>query len=393
MLDYQYSEAIDLHQWTFDFHNKNYSESAILRVTYEPKHSEVIQFDLELNGVNIDDGVGKDVTINWKFDDFEDGEQFWTDSNGLEMQRRIKDERFSFKLDKSGHQNVSWNYYPVNSAIAMRDVEKNGSKIDQGVQVTVMNERSQAGAATLQKGMIELIQNRRLLQDDQRGVEENLNETDADGFGMKVNAKYWLNIFDLKHSFSAQRPLQNSLDRPHSLFFAKAEKDDHPTTETIPPIESLNLIDSVSDWKMWQLFGRLVLFPLDKNMILVRVQNSADKFDNIAPEFTINMEKLAYETWISANPQSKGKVTPYIKEVSLGANMAETEVIARRESMKWRGQDDEIVRAKLEKDPQLKSIYEDTHSDDPLSAITLVPQAIRSFAIKFDASESAQFVF
>jgi hypothetical protein len=55
-----------------------------------------------LNGINIKDGIGKDVTINWKFDDFEDGEQFWTDSNGLEMQRRLKDDRFSFKLDKSG---------------------------------------------------------------------------------------------------------------------------------------------------------------------------------------------------------------------------------------------------------------------------------------------------
>ena len=51
----------------------NKSESAILRVTYQPRHSEVIKFDLELNGISIDDGIGKDVTINWKFDDFEDG--------------------------------------------------------------------------------------------------------------------------------------------------------------------------------------------------------------------------------------------------------------------------------------------------------------------------------
>lgn len=148
-LDYQYSAATDTHQWTFDFHNKNKSESAILRVLYYPRLSEVIHFDLELNGISIDDGIGKDVTINWKFDDFEDGEQFWTDSNGLEMQKRIKDARFSFELDHSGQQNVSWNYYPINSAIAMRDVEKNGTSVDQGVQVTVMNERSQAGSATL----------------------------------------------------------------------------------------------------------------------------------------------------------------------------------------------------------------------------------------------------
>lgn len=74
-----------MHLWTFDFHNKNYSEAAILRVSYHAMHPEVITFELELNGVHIDDQVGKDVTINWKFDNFEDGEQFWTDSNGLEM--------------------------------------------------------------------------------------------------------------------------------------------------------------------------------------------------------------------------------------------------------------------------------------------------------------------
>lgn len=207
LLDYQHSAAVDVHQWTFDFHNKNLSESGILKVTFSPYFSELIQFDFELNGISIYDGVGKDVTINWKFDDFEDGDTFWTDSNGLEMQRRIKNARYSFDLDLNGTQNISWNYYPVNSAIAMRNMDKNGSETMREVQVTVMNERSQAGAATLEKGMIELIHNRRLLFDDDRGVGEPLNETDSQGYGMKVNARYWLNIFDLKYGESSQREL------------------------------------------------------------------------------------------------------------------------------------------------------------------------------------------
>ena len=157
MIDYQYCNITETQQWTFDFHNKNLSESALLRVTYKPRFSEIIKFDLELNGVNIDDGIGKDVAINWKFYDFEDGEQFWTDSNGLEMQKRIKDYRYSYNLDLSGNQNVSWNYYPINSAIAIRNVPKNSTNTMDGIQVTVMNERSQGGSATLQKGMIEFV--------------------------------------------------------------------------------------------------------------------------------------------------------------------------------------------------------------------------------------------
>jgi len=261
-----------------------------------------------------------------------------------------------------------------------------------------MNERSQAGSATLQKGMIELIHNRRLLFDDDRGVDEALNETDAEGFGMKVNARYWLNIFDLKHGYSAQRPLQNYLDKPHSLFFAKIKKDDIPVHKEIassqPTMAPLNMVDFVDDWKMFQLFGRVVMFPLQKDVLLIRVQNSADKFDMVAPELTVDMQKMAQGLWYSANPQAgKQEVNATIQEVSLSANMPEEEVMARRESMKWKGQDDELIKEKLEKDATLKAVYETTHADDLMSEITLVPQAIRAFVISYNPSESPAFVF
>lgn len=103
LIDHQYSQATDVHQWTFDFHNKNLTESGILKVSFSPYFSDLIQFDFELNGISIYDNVGKNVILNWKFDDFEDGKTFWTDSNGLEMQKRIKDARFSFDLDVKGH--------------------------------------------------------------------------------------------------------------------------------------------------------------------------------------------------------------------------------------------------------------------------------------------------
>lgn len=51
----------------------------------------------------------------------------------------------------------------------------------------------------------------------------------------------------------------------------------------------LNMVDFVDDWKMFQLFGRVVMFPLQKDVLLVRVQNSADKFDMVAPELTVDM--------------------------------------------------------------------------------------------------------
>ena len=46
------------------------------------------------------------------------------------------------------------------------------------------------------KAEIELMQNRRTLFDDDNGVEESLNETEADGLGIRSTAKYYMQIFD-----------------------------------------------------------------------------------------------------------------------------------------------------------------------------------------------------
>ena len=76
----------------------------------------------------------------------------------------------------------------MNSAIVLRS--------NNGIQASVFTERSTGGSAELLKNTIELIQNRRTLTDDGRWVQEPLNETDSDGIGIKVNARYWLHIFD-----------------------------------------------------------------------------------------------------------------------------------------------------------------------------------------------------
>lgn len=48
------------------------------------------------------------------------------------------------------------------------------------------------GGSSLTKGMVEVMHNRRMYKDDGRGVGEALNETDADGNGMRVTTTYYL---------------------------------------------------------------------------------------------------------------------------------------------------------------------------------------------------------
>lgn len=89
-------------------------------------------------------------------------------------------------------ETISANYYPVDSAIAMRDQSGLSS-----IQVNVMNDRAQGGAADLtQKATIELMQNRRELFSDNFSPNEALNETEYDGLGIQSNAYYYLQIFD-----------------------------------------------------------------------------------------------------------------------------------------------------------------------------------------------------
>lgn len=60
-----------------------------------------------------------------------------------------------------------------------------------------MNDRTQAGSVGLRHNMnIELMQHRRLLIDDAKGVKEPLDEKDAENRGIRVKAKYWMEIID-----------------------------------------------------------------------------------------------------------------------------------------------------------------------------------------------------
>jgi len=74
------------------------------------------------------------------------------------------------------------------------------------VQVTVMNDRPQGGSADVsQPNTIELMQHRRTVGDDDKGVAEALNEMDPSGVGIAVSARYYMQIFNTKKGQSLQR--------------------------------------------------------------------------------------------------------------------------------------------------------------------------------------------
>ena len=160
--------------------------------------TDLMEFEIQMTDIPVSPlrhEAGKEVVAKWRVLDMDNDGVFYTDSNGLEMQERIVGYRPTWNL--TTNMTVSSNYYPINSAIAIRDKKS-------PVQMTVMNDRSQGGAS-LQAGTIELMQNRRLLFDDRRGVNEPLNEVTWEDKGIAVNAKYYVQIFDYTKTKSLQR--------------------------------------------------------------------------------------------------------------------------------------------------------------------------------------------
>lgn len=172
---------------------------------------DLIEFDVHMLGIPADAALqGKEVVAKWRLTDpaFDNKQTFFTDSNGLEMQKRILNYRPTWTLDTD--MKVSSNYYPINSAVTIRDATT-------PVQFTVMNDRAQGGTS-IENGAIELMQNRRLFHDDNRGVDQNLDEMDANGRGVAVNALYRAQLSNGKPS--RQRRTQLIIDEPLQYFFA-----------------------------------------------------------------------------------------------------------------------------------------------------------------------------
>ena len=171
--------------------------------------SQAIEIETSLGTIPVDDDIDKEVILVIADTGIHNNEVFYTNSNGLETQRRIRSSKVNVKASVAG------NYYPVNSAIY---IEKS-----KGERVTLMNDRSQGGSS-IQDGSIELMIHRRVLEDDSRGVQEALNDD------RPVRVKHWLFF---SNSSVKQRSLQYDLDTQPLVYYSLI--DQLPQTQKLSP--------------------------------------------------------------------------------------------------------------------------------------------------------------
>ena len=189
---------------------------------------DYVELEYTVGPIPFEDGLGKEIIS--KFSTSLDTKGVWyTDANGRSMQKRVRNFRPTWKLNQT--EPAAGNYYPVNSRIALVDETK-------GVQLVVLNDRSQGGAS-LSDGDMELMVHRRTLVDDNRGVGEPLNETGQFGDGLIIRGKHYLllkPIKDVRHRSLGEEIMMS----PVLAFSGSIEKDSKLTPQPMYSYSGLN---------------------------------------------------------------------------------------------------------------------------------------------------------
>jgi hypothetical protein len=103
---------------------KNETIRASTRININ-KFDPYVKYDVELNEVPIkSDKTGKDIVADWYLlDGFDTGNKFWVDANGMQMIQKNLYKRNEYEYVKTNNS-ISANYYPVTTAISVRDTNR-----------------------------------------------------------------------------------------------------------------------------------------------------------------------------------------------------------------------------------------------------------------------------
>jgi len=358
-------EGMDLVDNQFSFYFQTWKE---LNQSFEKTTVHVsIDQDLEVIKVEVDLGSlppvrldGWEIIVDFEIEKFDNNGTFYTDSNELEMQKRILNYRPTWDIQTNynrSNENVTANYYPINSAITMK--EFNSSRC-----FTVMNDRPQAGSA-IKDGHMQFMQNRRIPADDGRGMGEFLNEENAQGEGIEVKATYFVDIYREKEIASKQRLVQHRQDDPPQYFFNSnlTQKGKGQASTLSEDLKNAGIVDTV----------KYVSIPKAKNEVYLRIENLADLVDWDAKALDVDVKALLNALLKSANgalPQGIWQITP----MSLTGNQSLADM--RSKKIQWKTVDDTTVAD--------KELDFDLSADKPVS---LVPQRIIAYNAKFVPAE------
>ncbi|KAI4336391.1 hypothetical protein L6164_014924 [Bauhinia variegata] len=313
------------------------------RLYTEKEYAEV---EFIVGPIPVDDRIGKEIATQIKTN-LASKKAFYTDSNGRDFIKRIRDYREDWNLEVN--QPVAGNYYPINLGIYLKDKHK---------ELSVLVDRS-VGGSSIVDGQVELMVHRRLLADDSRGVGEALNETvcihDNCTTGLAVLGKYYFRIDPVGEGAKWRRSFGQQIYSPFLLAFTQQQSGDYWANSHVTTFSGMDTSYSLPD-----NVAIITLQELDDGKILLR----------LAHLYEIGEDKdLSVTASVELKKVFRNKKINKLTETSLSANQERAEMENKRLVWKVEGLDQgpKVARGKPV-DPQKL-------------VVDLAPMEIRTFII------------
>ncbi|XP_021816006.1 alpha-mannosidase [Prunus avium] len=314
----------------------------VTRLYRDKEHAEV---EYTIGPIPTEDGVGKEV-ITRMTANMETNKVFYTDSNGRDFIKRVRDYRPDWPL--SVNQPVAGNYYPLNLGIYT---------LDKKSEFSVLVDRA-TGGSSIEDGEVELMLHRRILYDDSRGVGEALDETVCAGEtceGLTVRGNYYMSVNQVGAGAPWRRTTGQEVYSPLLLAFTHEKLEDW-TASHLTKASTMDL-----NYSLPLNVALITLQELDDGSVLLRLAHLYEAAED--PQYS-TLAKVELKKMFT------GKTIEEVKEVSLSANQEKSEM----KKMTWKVEGDD--------------------GDEPtpirggaVSSSTLVvelgPMEIRTFLLKF----------
>ncbi|OVA17373.1 Glycoside hydrolase family 38 [Macleaya cordata] len=317
----------------------------ITRVYKGKEHAEV---EFIVGPIPVDDGIGKEI-VTLLTTNIETNKTFYTDSNGRDFIKRIRDYRTDWDLEVN--QRVAGNYYPINLGIYMGD---------NSTEFSVLVDRS-VGGSSIVDGQIELMLHRRLLHDDSRGVAESLNETVCvldECTGLTIQGNFYLRIDPLGEGAKWRRSFGQEIYSPFLLAFTEQEGDNW-TSSRIPTFSGIDPSYSLPD-----NVALITLQELEDGKVLLRLAHlyEVGEDNDLSVMAQVELKKLF--------PNKKIRK---VIEMSLSANQQRAEMEKKR--LVWK------VEGAPEEEPK---VVRGGPVDPTKLVVELGPMEIRTFTIDLE---------
>lgn len=319
--------------------------SWIYQVTRLYKGKEHAEVEFTIGPIPTNDGNGKEV-ITRMTANMATNKVFYTDSNGRDFLKRIRDYREDWPLTVT--QPVAGNYYPINLGIYTTDNKS---------EFSVLVDRA-TGGASIEDGEVELMLHRRILRDDGRGVGEALNESvcvRSKCEGLTIRGNYYMSINKPGEGVRWRRTTGQEVYSPLVLAFT------HEKTE---------------NWIASHLTKATTMDPsytLPPNVALITLQELEDKTVLLRLAHLYEEgEDREYSTMASVELKKmfNGKTVKELQEVSLTTNQVKSDM----KKMSWKVEgDNRSGPAPVRGGPV----------DNSTLVVELGPMEIRTFLLKF----------